>query len=277
VTGRAATVVLAAVLAARAARAADVCPQGNDPTAGPLAGGIGPADFGAVPEACGATEVALRARGELLIASTMPDYYGRIVATATARGRYQVAARSTLSFAADVFDYGYFNNGGLASQGASAGPATVGFHQTFAAGSETAASLYARALLPLDTARQNSIEAGLELGGTLRVPAGARLVFDGGLAVVGPLDVAGGQVHGRLESGALAEAWLRLRPSFAFGGGVAARVKVAPAFDLITIVPRLGARLALRRRWWAAVLAEVPVAGSDRTDLVAGLYAGFSP
>jgi hypothetical protein len=32
-----------------------------------------------------------------------------------------------------------------------------------------------------------------------------------------------------------------------------------------------------RRRLWAAILAELPVAGSDpRTDLIAGLYIGIA-
>jgi len=274
---RAATVVLTALLSSRAARAAVPCPTVDDPTGGPLAGGTGPADFGAAPEACGATDVALRARGALLIASTMPDYYGSIIGTATARGRYRLAERSTLSFAADLFDYRYVNNARLTSHGASAGPATLGFHQTFAAGAETATSLYARALLPLDTARQNGVETGLELGGTLRAAAGSRLVIDGGVALVAPLDVVGGQAHARLEPGALAEAWVRLRPSFALCGGADVRVAAAPTFDLISVVPRLGARLTVRRRYWGGMLVEVPVAGRDRTDLVAGLFAGWAP
>ena len=52
---------------------------------------------------------------------------------------------------------------------------------------------------------------------------------------------------------------------------------MAPEFYLATAVPRLGARFALRRRIWAAALLEVPVAGSDRTDLIAGLFAGYTP
>jgi hypothetical protein len=70
---------------------------------------------------------------------------------------------------------------------------------------------------------------------------------------------------------------LRLRPSAALCGGVNVRVNAAPNFELGTLVPRLGARVTIRRRWWTAVLAELPLAGSDRTDLIIGLYAGFAP
>jgi hypothetical protein len=47
--------------------------------------------------------------------------------------------------------------------------------------------------------------------------------------------------------------------------------------QLVSFAPRLAARFALRRRFWAAALVELPVAGSDRTDLIAALYAGFTP
>jgi hypothetical protein len=270
-------VVLAVLLVSRAAGAADVCPRGNEPAAGPLAGGIGPADFGAVPEACGATDASLRLRTELVDASTMPDYYGRFIGAATLRGRYQLGERSTFSFAADAFNYRYINDGGLASHGVSAGPATAAFHQMFVLGAETAMSLYARLLLPLDSARQGGVATGLELGSSLRIPAGARWVIDGGVALTAPAGIVGGQTHVRFEPAALAEAWLRLRPGLALCGGAHVRLAVAPEFYLATAVPRLGARFALRRRVWAAALLEFPVAGTDRTDLIAGLFAGYTP
>lgn len=266
-----------AVASTRAAAAPEACPKQNDPAAGPLAGGTGPADFGAVPEACGATDLSLRLRGALLLASTMPDYYGSFVETTTLRGRYLLSERSTLSFAADVFAYRYVNNASLASRGPSAGPATAAFHQTFAIGAATAASLYARVLLPLDTARQNGVETGLELGGSLRALAGSRVVIDGGLALAAPADIVAGQIHGRFQPTALAEAWVRLRPWVALAGGAELRLAAAPEFDLLTVAPRLAARFATRRRFWAAALVELPVAGSDRTDLIAALHAGFTP
>ena len=268
--------VFAVLLVSRAAGAAEVCPRGNDPVTGPLAGGTGPADFGAVPEACGATDASLRLRAGLTVASTMPDYYGSFIGAATLRGRYQVGERSTVSFAADAFNYRYINNGGLASSPVSAGPATAGFHQMFLVGAESAMSLYARVLLPLDSARQNGVATGLELGTSLRVPAGARWVINGGVALTAPAEITGGQTRLRFEPAALTEAWLRLGPGLALCGGAHVLLKVAPAFDLITVVPRLGARFALRRRLWAAALLEFPVAGSGRTDLIAGLFAGYT-
>jgi hypothetical protein len=279
VSTRAAIAGVVLLLSSRAAGAmtAEACPQPDDPATGPLPGGTGPADFGAVPEACGVTDAALRLRAAALIASTMPDYYGRIIGTATLRARYQFGERSLLSFAADAFNYRYINNGGLVSHGASAGPATLGLHRTFAAGADTATALYARLLLPFDSLRQSGVETGLELGGALRVRAGSRWVLGGGLALAAPLDVTGGQAHLRLEPGALAEAWLRLGRSTALCGGMDVRVAAAPSFELITAIPRLGARFVLPRRLWTAVLVELPVAGRDRTDVIAGLFVGYVP
>src|SRR4051812_35596019 len=277
VSARVAIAVAVLLVGARPARGADVCPKGGEAASGPLMGGTAPADFGAVPEVCGATDGLLRLRGALLIASTMPDYYGSIFAGATLRGRYQLGEHTTLSVAADVLDYRYANNGGLASGGVSAGPGTVGIQQAFAVSAETAISAYARALVPLDTARQGGVETGLELGAGLRMRGGARWVVDGGLALTAPLDIVGGQAHGRLEPVALAEAWLRLRPSAALCAGVNIRVNAAPDLEIGTLVPRVGARVMVRPRWWTAFLLELPVAGRDRTDLIAGFYAGFTP
>src|SRR5262249_39061444 len=123
----------------------------------------------------------------------------------------------------------------------------------------------------------NGVETGLELGGGLRRVAGSRVVLDGGVALAAPLTIVGGQAHLRLEPAALAEAWLRLRPWLALCAGVHVRIAAAPSFDLISVVPRLGPRFALRRRFWTAALVELPVAGSDRTDLIGGLYVGFIP
>ena len=98
----------------------------------------------------------------------------------------------------------------------------------FVVGAETAMSLYARVLLPLDTARQNSVATGLELGSSLRMPAGARWVIDGGLALAAPAEIVGGQTHLRFEPAALAEAWLRLRPGVALCGGAHVRLRWRP-------------------------------------------------
>ncbi len=268
------------VLATGGARAADACPDHWEAASGPLPGGAQPsqpADFGAVPEACPGSDLALRLRGALLDDSAAPGFFGDVLADVMVRGRRRIGEHGWLSLAVDLFSYRYVNDGGLASTGPSFGPPTVGYYQGFTVTPGTAVAIYSRALLPLDTARQNGIETGLELGGSVRKGLGHRWVVDGGLSLAGPVDIVAGQAHGRLEPAALAEGWFSPRPALAVFAGGALRLEVAPTPTLLTIVPRAGLRAALRQSLWLAFLAEAPVAGTDRTNVIASLFLGWSP
>jgi len=256
------------------------CPARWEAAAGPLPGGtapLQPADFGTIPEACAASDVWLRLRGSLLDDSGGPGYFGDVLADVTVRARRRLGPHGWLSVAIDLFNDRYVNNGGLASTGPSFGPATVGYYQGIFATARTATAIYARVLLPLDTARQSGIETGLELGGSGRAHLGQRWVLDGGLSLAGPLYLVGGQAHGNLEPAALAEAWFSPRPALGIFAGGALRLEAAPSPTLLTVVPRAGLRAALRHNLWLAFLGEAPVAGSDRTNLVANLFFGWSP
>jgi hypothetical protein len=281
-TGRwlAIPIAFALVVAARGARAADTCPQHWEAASGPLPGGAQPsqpADFGAVPEACPGSDLALRLRGALLDDSAAPGFFGDVLGDVMVRGRRRIGEHGWLSLAVDLFSYRYVNDSGLASTGPSFGPPTVGYYQGFTVIPGTAVAIYSRALLPLDTARQNGIETGLELGGSVRKGLGHRWVVDGGLSLAGPVDIVAGQAHGRLEPAALAEGWFSPRPALAVFAGGALRLEVAPTPTLLTIVPRAGLRAALRQSFWLAFLAEAPVAGTDRTTVIASLFLGWSP
>jgi hypothetical protein len=254
-----------------------VCAFAPRTTSALLPAGTTPADFGAIAEPCALSDLALRARGAFLIAPDMPDYYGSIIADTMVRVRRRVTERSWLSLGLDVVTYRYVNNGGLASRGTSFGPATLGYHRSLLAGPRLAAAAYARALLPLDTARVSGVETGLELGASARRLLPHRFVLEGGLTLAAPIDLVGGQRHGRLEPGAAAELWLAASPRLGVGAGATVRAALAPEPAFITAVPRGAARFALGQRAWAAVLVEVPVVGRDRTDFVASLFAGYSP
>jgi hypothetical protein len=260
--------------AVQPARAEDACASAPSTL---LPGGTTPVDFGAVPDPCGASDLTVRARGAFLIAPDMPDYYGSIIGDAMLRARRRITARSWLSLALAAVTYRYVNNGGLASRGASFGPPTLGYHGTLYGDERRSIAGYARALLPLDTARANGVEMGLELGGSFRQLLGPRLVLVGGLSAGLPVDLVAGRAHGRFEPGAAVELWLAAGTRLGLFGGGTVRFLVAPEPTFVTAVPRAGARLALRRRFWMAVLVELPVAGRDRTDLVASLFAGYAP
>ena len=273
-------VLLCAAGVARAELAGGACPGRFEAAAGPLAGGTEaeqPADFGAVPDACPGSDLSLRLRGELFDGSAAPDFEGRIIGSATVRARRRINARSGISIAVDLITYRYVNDAGLAAGAASFGPAAVGYHLVLTSGVRTAVAAYLRALLPIDTARQNGLETGLELGGSGRARLSRRWMTDGGLSLAAPLVVIGGQAHGQLQPSALAEAWFAPRPAFALFAGGSLRTEVAPTFALVTVAPRAGMRSALAHGLWVAFLAEVPVAGDDRTNVIASLFLGWTP
>jgi hypothetical protein len=272
--------VVAAVVASPGAARAGLCPRPWEAAGGPLAGGVGVADFGAIPESCAGDDVGLRVRATALVSRGMPDYDGNVVASAMLRVRYRLGGaegRTWLSVAADVATYRYVANAVLVSQGLGVGPPTLGLHRDVGRWDRLAASVYGRVLLPLDSARQAGVETGGELGVGLRWLLGARLGLQGGAAVLVPVDVVAGQTHATKLTSALAEAWFAPRPQAALSLGLETRAELGPARGWLTLAPRLAGRFALRRGFSLAALAEVPALGRDRTDFVGALYLGWTP
>jgi hypothetical protein len=250
-----------------------VCADPRRADGGPLPGGTEPADYGAIPEACSGTDFGLRLRGTALVASANPDFFGVVVATSTLRLRQRIGRSSStwLTLAADVLTYRYVVNGPTASQGLSFGPPTLGLHRALGAWSATAATVYVRALLPLDTARASSAETGLELGLTGRRVLGSRgrLGVQGGVAMLAPLVVVAGQTHASFQPVGLLEGWFAPQPRFALTVGASARAELSPDPTFLTLAPRVSVRRALRHGLSLALLVEVPAVGEDRTDVIA--------
>src|SRR5205814_2091925 len=121
---------------------------------------------------------------------------GQVIATGTGRGRRRINARSWISVAVDLLTYRYVNDAGLASNTFSFRPATFGYHLVLAARARSALAVYARALIPIDTARQSgSVATGGELGAAGRTRIRRRWMVDGGLSLAVPVVVTGGQSH----------------------------------------------------------------------------------
>jgi hypothetical protein len=259
---------------------AEVCAEAGRAQGGPLAGGTDAADFGAIPEACAGTDLGMRLRGTALVASSNPDFFGAVVATSTLRLRHRIArsSRTWLTLAADLLAYRYVVNGPVASQDFAFGPPTLGLHRSLGEWPRTAATVYARALLPLDTARGSGVRTGFEVGVTGRRHLGttSRAGIQGGAAMLAALVVIAGQAHPAFQPVALAEGWFAPRPCFGLSAGVSGRAEVSPDPTFLTLAPRVAARLALRHGLTAAALVEVPVVGADRTDLIAALYFGWA-
>ena len=266
---------------AAATTAAASCPAVGEGAAGPLPGGTVRADFGAIPEACPGSEVVVRLRGVLVLAGDAPDYYRSFEGSLMVRARHAIADRTWLSFAFDAGDYLYVENAGLGASQLSVGAPTVGIYRTLLEANAVSAAVYVRALLPLETSRHVGFQTGLELGGAFRATPGARWVLDGGAALTVPTDLAGGQVHGHLIPVGLIEGWGAIRRWVAVGLGVTVRAELAPNPSLLSATPRASVRATIKERFWLAALVEAPILGQflgpDRTDLVAGVFAGYTP
>jgi hypothetical protein len=262
--------------AAQGAARAAVCGDPRAADGGPLYAGTDGADFGAIPEACPGTDLGLRLRATVLVASTMPDYYGALSGTSTLRLRHLLgrSSRTWLSLAADVSTYRYVVNAVAVSEGFSFGPPTLGLHRALGNAELTAATVYARVLLPLDTAMQSGVRVGFELGATARRVLGqtGRTGVQGGAALLSPVFVVAGQTHAALQPVALAELWYATSPKFALFAGLEGRTEVTPDPTFLTLAPRVAFRRTLPRGLGLAGLVQAPIAGQDRTDVVAGFY-----
>ena len=211
----------------------------------------------------------------------MPDYYGSFIGADTLRGRATSSGeRSTLSFAADVvhLPLRQQRRPRLAGRVGRAGDGRVS-PDSSRSGAATATSLYARVLLPLDTARQSGVATGLELGGSLPDAAGAagrhRRRAGAGRAGRHRRRARPTAASSRSRS---AEAWLRLRPWVALcGRGARAPRPSRPNATLSRLCPALAARFAAAAAGLGGRLSSSRWPGRDRTDLMAGLFAGYTP
>jgi hypothetical protein len=278
---------LAVVLSSAGARAQEagaaaraVCGDPRYADRGPLPGGTDAADFGAIPESCGGTDLAMRLRASALIASSKPDFFGDVIATSTLRLRYPIG-RSTwtwLSVAADLLTFRYVVNGPVESQGFAVGPPTIALHRALGDWPLLAATAYARLLLPVDSARETGARTGFELGVTGRRVLGARARWgvQGGAALLAPVVFIGGATHAALQPVALVEGWFAPRPSVALTVGASAKAEVSPDPTFLTLAPRVAARFAFRHGLSFSMLFEAPAAGEDRTNVIAGFFLAWA-
>jgi hypothetical protein len=244
---------------------------------GPLPASDGPADFGQVPEACSGQDVLGRLRATLLVASGYPDYYGDLSAAATLRMRYALAPRIWMSVGLDVVTFRYVANAVVRSHGFGLGPPTVAVYRRVDRGAATALVLYARLLLPVDTARDNGVAVGGEVGASAWRPLRSRFALQGGVALPVPVLVIDGQAHAALRPAALVEATWRAGGTVAVSLGVAGRAEATPDAALLAVAARAGLRLALAHGIMGALTAELPFAGDDRTNAIVSLFVGWTP
>jgi hypothetical protein len=244
---------------------------------GPLPSSTGPADFGQVPEACPGWDLLERLRITLLVASGGPDYYGNLAVGSLLRVRFPLAQHTWMSVGVDVVTFRFVANAVVRSHAFDVGPPTLGLYRAVPTAGRGALAVYGRLLLPLDTARDNGVEVGAETGVSYWLPWRPRLTLQAGVAVPLPVDIIAGQVHAALRPGGLVEAVWRAGSAVSLTAGLSARVQVAPDPGLLALAGRGAARFALRHGLMLAIVAEAPFWGSDRTDLVASFFLGWTP
>jgi len=242
--------------------------------AGPLIAGPGGTDFGQIPEACPATDLFGRLRGELLIDTD--DFRGTVIAGLTLRGRWLFAERWYLSASLDPATWRYAVNAVIPSTGVGVGPATVGVHRAFL-WNQAAVTPYARLLLPLDSARHYGVRLGGELGGSASLRLLERGSLRGGISLPATLVVIGGGGHGIFAPSGLVEGAFAVKPWFVVAAGAAARVQAAPRVALTALAARASARIENRCGWHLALAGDLPLAGKDRTDVTVSIFVGRGP
>ena len=258
--------------AAHADLAAEVCPGRFEAAAGPLAGGTQaeqPADFGAVPEACPASDLSLRLRGELARSqrrARLRRATSSPAATARVRRRLNATELDLDGRRPHHLSLRQQRRPGRDRTVVRAGDGRVSpgrWRHRPRAPSRRTPALCCRSTPP---ARADSRP------GSSSAPAGARgssrrWLVDGGAL---PGRAAGrhraARRSGQLEPAALAEVWFAPRPAFALFAGGSLRLEVAPAFDAgRASSPGSGCAPRCAHGLWLAFLAEAPVAGTERT------------
>lgn len=234
---------------------------------------LGGADFGEIGEVCPGTDVSVRTRAALAI--DRPDYYGGVAAAGTLRIRFQFAERWVASAAVDAAVWRFTANAVVESSRLDSGPPTLGAGRALLLGPTTVAA-FARLLLPFDSARQQGVLWGLELGGAAVHRLRPRWVLQGGLTLPATLALVSETAHGVLRPAALVEASHRIRPWLALAAGLSARTEAGPHPALRALAPRASIRFATVGGWFLALGGEAPLAGRDRTDAAAALLVGHS-
>lgn len=268
----AALVAAALALSPRAARA-DACAAPGPEAGAPVRAALGPADFGAVPEACGRYELSLRGHLGLLIAED--DFYGNVAAGGALRGRILLPGGSWVSATQPGVVYRFVANATVEAESVDISAATLGWHQPLAIGDALQIAPYARVLLPTETVLENAARYGLEQGIGFVASLHEMVELTGGYSLPLLLTSTAGRTASllmplvALDLGFRPWRWLEV-----LGGGALRLVPTDPepfeSFD---------ARASLRFYPHDGLLIDLaaafPVGGRDRTLAGAGLALGW--
>lgn len=251
---------------------------GATPCTGPEPGaslriGPGPAGFGAVPEACPASEVGLHTWAAALIDE--PDFYGWLNAGAALRFRAVLGEHAWVALQMPGLEHWYVANATVESETTEMSAGALGLHSPWALTSSAQIAPYLRLLLPTETVYRNAQRHGVDLGSSGVWRAHRMLELVGGASF--PLLVTvNGPVAQTVALPSLAlEAWFAPWTSFAVGAGVGTRARIAAATSFEALDPRAGVRLYFGGGTRLELGALFPLWGEDRTDLMLAASFGW--
>lgn len=266
------------LLAAVALAAAPVLAEAPGPCAawpspalaeGPVTLGVAEADLGTGRRVCPRTEVGLGARLGATIDT--PDFYGAIRADGHLFGAWAVRPDTELFATLEAVTFNFAQNAVLTATRVTLGHLTVGASRVHVARDTWALAANVRALLPTSFELPGARLLGAELGATTTWRPRRWLEVHGALG--GRVTGAVGQAAALPAADGLALAGVQLSP-FSWGG---LAVDVAGRLGAVSsLTPSVALRLAFGHLG-VELAAAVPLVGTDRHDVIAGLRVAWRP
>jgi len=248
-------------------------PDARDPSA-PLRIGFGPAGFGALPEACPATDVALQGDAAILVATD--DFYGSIAAGAALRARYAFGDRVWVSAWAPGPSYFYVANATVDASSVDVGASALGVHVSLPFFRGARLAPYARTLLPTETIYQHAVRYGFDQGFTLALRALDHLEILSGMSFPLLLTNGSGTTHASFGPLVRAEASYTPFRYLQANAGFSLRFRGGDDAGFESFEPLLGVRVFPIAPLRLELAVRLPLGGHDRTDVGAVFNAGWT-
>lgn len=251
---------------------ADPCAAGVDRGAA-LRLSSGPADFGAIPEACPATEASLHGRGQLLVATD--EFYGYLQAGVSPRLRRKVSEADWFSLTLPELAYRFAANATVEASQSGLGAGSLGYHHALASLRGLRVAPYVRALFPADFGYRFATRYGIEYGLAAAYKVSSRLELDGGVAFPVYFIVSGDHVLRYLEPAGSVDANIRATRWLSVLAGVGARWRGGRLAGFEALEPRVGVRILPTPSVRFELAGALPLAGVDRTDVLVTLNGAW--
>lgn len=234
---------------------------------------LGPAGFGAPPEACPANDLSLQGSGAALIATE--DFYGGLTAGLAFRGRFDLGAGHSVSIWVPGLEYRFFANATIEAEAVTMGAGALGYHLSLRIGRGVRVGPYARLLLPTESAYRNAERYGFDhgLSGVWRAAPRLEVVAGAGFPFLAT--VSSGTYHLSHQPNLSLEAAFAPARFFAVQAGAGLRLRAGDHSGFESFDPRLALRFYPYGGSRVELAAAAPLWGADRTDLVLGLNVGY--